>query len=290
MAWGGHFASGYDERKLAEVGLDLRCSWDSLYGFHLCFADFGTPRDEESEQDGKGKGNSQASGYDLGFVSSVLTPYPYHKGVVTHEKDALTVPSPELYEYCAGDVARAYWSWLAIEREAASEANMDQWYKLLDSELECARRAQRMSFRGVPIQDKLRKERLKGVKQERTEMEATARLCTDTPDFNLNSGKQVADALRRMGIKVRMNRATENPMLDGNEIEKLLAKYPDNPLLQIINRYRGLGTEITAYTNMAPAQDGRAHPSWKVHGTVGSRWSSSPNFQNITKALRDIIG
>lgn len=35
--------------------------------------------------------------------------------------------------------------------------------------------------------------------------------------------------------------------------------------------------------------DGRVHPSWKIHGTVSGRLSSSPNFQNFSKPIKRIF-
>lgn len=79
-------------------------------------------------------------------------------------------------------------------------------------------------------------------------------------------------------------------MLSGNEILKLARRYPNEEMLRLALEYRKAEKEIVGYAAVAPGYDGYAHPSWKIHGTVSGRWSSTPNFQNLRKEQREVIG
>lgn len=79
-------------------------------------------------------------------------------------------------------------------------------------------------------------------------------------------------------------------MLSGNEIKKLAQRYPNEVMLQLVLEYRKAEKEIVGYSQVEPRYDGYAHPSWKIHGTVSGRWSSAPNFQNLRKEQREVIG
>jgi DNA polymerase-1 len=57
-------------------------------------------------------------------------------------------------------------------------------------------------------------------------------------------------------------------------------------------RYRDAKKIVGTYIDsdgLRLAPDGRIHPSWKVHGTVTGRWSSSPNLQNWPAIMRTIV-
>ena len=288
LSWGGHFVSGYDEHKLASVGLNVHCQWDSLYSFHILHADLGSAVDEDAaEYLGKKRG-SAAGGYDLGFVTSVLTNMPYHKYML--EADALHMDPAALVEYCGRDVAACWWAQKAMDETASRTMPNGLFEAELQEEMELCRRAQKMSRRGVPINEGLRQLRLTHWESERTRIEAGARTLVGQTTFNLGSGPQLAAALESRGIRVRRNPETNNPMLDGNEVLKLLRKHPEEALLKLKQEYQRVETEIRAYGQIEPGWDGKAHISWKVHGTVGTRWSSTPNAQNLTREQREVIG
>src|SRR5262249_52943886 len=157
-------------------------------------------------------------------------------------------------------------------------------------EMELVRRSQKMTQRGVPINDGERRSRLANYTDELRRISEQCAVLTGQSGFNIGSSQQLADELARRGIQVRINRDTDNPILGGNEIAKLSKRYPNEPLLQLVMEYRRAGKEITAYEQIEPDSNGRAHPSWKIHGTVSGRWSSTPNFQNLTKRQREVIG
>jgi uracil-DNA glycosylase family 4 len=289
--WGGHFACGYDERKLAELGLALKCAWDTLYGFHLCFAEFGSSRDEQSTGEDSAK-FSQATGYDLGFVSSVLTDFPYHKGVVTGLRDALSVETADLRVYCVGDVARTWHSWQVIAREMGERFGaVGVGMRLLQRDMETARRAALMTLAGVPIRDSERQARLRSWQEALVAVLEKARGLVGDQSFNLSSPLQLARVLEaRWGIRIRWNAQTGKPKLDGRIVDRLVRENPDNPLLALVGDARRASKEIAAYENLKPDSRGLAHPSWRVHGTVGTRWSSTPNFQALSHEQRQVIG
>lgn len=294
LAWGGHFAVGYDERKLASIGLHVRCEWDTLYGFHLVFAELGSPRDETSQEiDQPGtKTQTQATGYDLGFVQSVLTNFPYHKGVVTHEIDAGDVSQTDLWDYCIKDVAATLYAWLELDSEIRRRWPKDHGklgFQLLVSDMDDCRMATSMSLQGVPIRESMRLEREWQWIEKQAKIKARA-VELEGGDFNIGSTHHLAKALAKYGIEVQWNPETKKPKLNGQIIEKLMRQYPSNPLLGLAREWRDSEKELTGYAALQPDEKNLAHPNWKVHGTVGPRWSSSPNFQNLTHKQREVIG
>jgi uracil-DNA glycosylase family 4 len=287
--WGGHFVSGFDEHKLEEYGLRLRCKWDSLYSFHILHADLGSSDDEESAEGGKKKSGSRVGGYDLGFVTSVLCAMPYHKGVVSAIIDALDVAWKDLVLYCAKDVQASLLAQLRMDKEGAAKMPNGLFESELAEEMQLARIAKQMTKDGIPIQVEEHAERTARWESEVISLTAEAKALVGSEAFNIGSNDQLAKELEKRGVHVRRNTETGNPMLDGNEIEKLLKKY-DNPLMALVQRYRRAIKELTGYGQISPSYDGKFHPSWKPHGTVGTRWSSSPNAQNITHEQREVMG
>jgi len=284
--WGGHNTSGYDERKMTEYGLPFRSSWDSLCGFHVLFAELGSTRDDTNED------ASQASGYDLGFVTSVLTPFSYHKGVVSGTRDAATVPNDELYPYCVLDVRASWWAMARMRREFTTRyGDGSKGEHLMLKDIERARRAAQMSLSGLPILAERRSAKLQELEGKALSLEVRAREITGDPGFNPHSKPQLAKKLQSMGVRLSSLTPTGRLKLDGKVMAKLGERYPDNPLVQVDQELRGLREkEIAVYEALKPRPDGSAPVSWKVHGTVGARWSSTPNAQNLTQLQKCAIG
>ena len=68
--------------------------------------------------------------------------------------------------------------------------------------------------------------------------------------------------------------------------------HSSHPFVQMLLRYRDAKKIVGTYIDsdgLRLAPDGRIHPSWKVHGTVTGRWSSSPNLQNWPAIMRTIV-
>jgi uracil-DNA glycosylase family 4 len=283
-----HHNSGFDEHKLREYGLELTCKWDSLYSFHILHADLGSSDDEESVEGGS-KAGSRVGGYDLGFVTSVLCNMPYHKGVVSATIDALDVDTPSLVRYCAKDVQASLLAQLRMDKEGAAQLPPGVFAQELAEEMALARVAREMTRYGIPIQVEEHAKRMAHWQTKAQELALQAQELLGDSGFNLGSNLQLAKELEKRGVRVKRNAETGNPMLDGNELEKLLRKY-DNPLMRLVQEYRKALKEITGYGQIAPQGDGRFHPSWKPHGTVGTRCSSTPNSQNITHEQREVMG
>lgn len=286
LAWGGHNVSGYDERKLGEYGFSLRTAWDSLCGFHVAFAELGSSRDDNNED------LTQASGYDLGFVTSVLTPFPYHKGVVSGTRDASTVSNDELYPYCVLDVRSSWFAYQAIKREfrARYAGGGIVGHALMRADMDRARRAAEMGRSGLPILEERRAGKLQELEAKAARLEAQTReICGG--DYNPHSKPQLAAKLQEMGVKLYALTPTGRAKLDAKVMDRLSERYPANPLLQVDKELRGLREkEIAVYKWMEPRQDGSVEISWKVHGTVGPRWSSTPNAQNLTSTQKNAVG
>lgn len=61
----------------------------------------------------------------------------------------------------------------------------------------------------------------------------------------------------------------------------------EHPFVGQLIEYKKWEYVLTNYVNGAALRfqaDGRLHPTWKVHGTGTTRWTSNPNFQNWSKA------
>lgn len=289
--WGGHFVCGYDENTLSKVGLFVRCKWDSLYSFHILHADLGSAKDEESEELQRGQrklGNSSASGYSLGFVASVLCDMPYHKDML--DRDAAELPLDQLIEYNGRDVAACWRAQVVMDAEGEREMGAQVFQCELHEEMALTRAATKMSRRGVPINETERQKRLKHWTETQASVAERCRVLAGGTEFNIGSGLQLSTYLESRGIAIRRNKDTNNPMLSGNEILKLARRYPNEEMLRLALEYRKAEKEIVGYAAVAPGYDGYAHPSWKIHGTVSGRWSSTPNFQNLRKEQREVIG
>jgi len=66
----------------------------------------------------------------------------------------------------------------------------------------------------------------------------------------------------------------------------LIRMADQHPFIGHLLRWRQYDYALGHYVRgkgLAPAEDGRIHPTWKVTGARTGRWSSSPNFQNWPK-------
>ena len=288
FAFGGHNTAGYDERKLRENGLVLISEWDTIPGFHLTFADFGSARDDDGEEDGRKF--TQSSGYGLGFVSSMLTCLPFHKGVVTHDIDALSVDTDDLFTYCVGDVARTFHIWQALEEEFGTEwADPKAGIAAMQLEMECMRRAGRMTERGIPIKNLERLEQIQAKLAALEILSKEIRAAVGDEVFNVNSAPQLAKALKVIGVQVKYNPKTNAPKLAADQLDLLKQRHPNCTLIDQVLAYRKLEGDIEALEKMTPDRDGRWRLRWKIHGAV-SRWSSTPNGQNLTEEQKGLVG
>jgi hypothetical protein len=147
-----------------------------------------------------------------------------------------------------------------------------------------------MSEWGLPVREDVRQVRIADLKMRLEEVEAKGR---ELGIANLRSTRQIVAAL---GDDVRLRRTPKgNPRLDGRALGRLLDRIDTLPpraalILRLVQDERNLRKELEMYESLEPRPDGRAPVQWKVHGTAGSRWSSTPNRQNLPREARAVIG
>jgi DNA polymerase I-like protein with 3'-5' exonuclease and polymerase domains len=111
--------------------------------------------------------------------------------------------------------------------------------------------------------------------------------------FNPDSPKQLGWALFSAGGPCNLtphvySEKTDQPSTSRDAVRP----HASHPFVQMLLRYRDARKIIGTYIDsdgLRLAADGRIHPSWKVHGTVTGRWSSSPNLQNWPAVMRSIV-
>lgn len=139
--------------------------------------------------------------------------------------------------------------------------------------------------------------------------------------MNLNSPSQLAKFLYvDLGLPVQYKRKRahgepQKPTVDSEALKKLVRKYPDNALLQLISQYKKLSKLCSSFLQVEPSPEGRVHTCYNItganmlHAKGGSvqddedsyssfgRWSSSAsiilpygpgNLQNIPKKARKL--
>lgn len=111
--------------------------------------------------------------------------------------------------------------------------------------------------------------------------------------FNPDSPKQLGWALFEQGgpcglRPTLLSEKTGEPSTSRDAVRP----HASHPFVQMLLRYRDARKIVGTYIDsdgLRLAADGRIHPSWKVHGTVTGRWSSSPNLQNWPAVMRGIV-
>ena len=79
-------------------------------------------------------------------------------------------------------------------------------------------------------------------------------------------------------------RKNDSHKKEEQEIRKLLS------FLSLYSKYAVNAKLASTFTGFPVMSDGRVHPSFKIHGTVTGRLSSSdPNGQNIPGEVQDIF-
>ena len=123
-------------------------------------------------------------------------------------------------------------------------------------------------------------------------LEATIREITEEPTLNVNSAKQLGEAIfGKMAIDKKPKRTkTKQYRTDEEYLQSLSDKHP---IIEYILEYRGIKKLLSTYIEALPAlvnkETGRIHTSFNQAVTATGRLSSSqPNLQNIP--IRDALG
>ena len=106
---------------------------------------------------------------------------------------------------------------------------------------------------------------------------------TETPDFNLNSPKQLGEVLfEKLGLPAQKKNKQGGYSTDAEVLESLI---PYHPAIEPLLRYRKLSKLQSTYVEglrKLRSRDGRVHTTFDQTATVTGRISSlEPNLQNI---------
>lgn len=236
--------------------------------------------------------------HDLGWIGhTYLDVEPWKLNHEGH-KTAFTQDVIELLIYNAKDALNTMKLKDPLYQEILNRGMNSQlvYYQMRFSEL-----AARMEQVGVPVN--LEKRRIKGeaLKNQMDKALYDMRQYLNWPDFNPNKAQaHVAAALfdkKYCGLApLKFTTKTFAPSTS----YKAIIDYIEHPFVRFLIDY--IETRVTYATQYKDGgdtnepgsfakslhADGRFHPKWNPTGQKGSRFSSSPNFQNIASKHRDI--
>ena len=150
----------------------------------------------------------------------------------------------------------------------------------------------RMEFAGVFVDRHILGESGAVLTVEAAQLEAGIRETTGVPDLNVNSAKQLGDALFE-GLKIDPKPKRTKTGQYRTDEEYLQSLSANHPVIEKILEYRGLKKLLSTYIEALPQlidpQTGRIHTSFNQAVTATGRLSSTnPNLQNIP--IRDAVG
>jgi uracil-DNA glycosylase family 4 len=220
----------------------------------------------------------------LSFLCSVLTDYPNYWA----EKDVQDDMSE--WTYNCWDTIVTLDAHQIMMDELKDEEGLLKFYEEHVHPLAIAlANAQR---KGVTIDLKIREKMLVTVGVDREKAQKRVREGAEMPELNLNSHPQLKDLLyNKLGYRPVTNRAGKIST-DSECLNKLMKRYPSDPLFADIQEYRSCG-KIMDFLNCKVGDDGRMHTSYNASGTKTGRisssrtiWGEGMNLMNIPKSLR----
>ncbi|RME01759.1 MAG: hypothetical protein D6812_07475 [Deltaproteobacteria bacterium] len=185
-----------------------------------------------------------------------------------------------------------------LERGMTAELT---WFQCALSQL-----AAEMCEAGIPVNLQRRAEIGKKIREEMQQLLEKMRAYLDWPDFNPNKPTHAAEALyNRLELPVtEYTEKTLSPAVSA----KALCDHLDHPFVSMYVRYKEAGPTWSTYYKDERVKKGTKdgafysairkvegqniswlHPKWNPHGQTGSRFSSSPNVQNIPPKHRVIF-
>lgn len=139
-----------------------------------------------------------------------------------------------------------------------------------------------MEFKGIGVSgEKLERYHQQSL-ADAAKAEEAAKRSLGKPDINLNSPKQLKDALHEIGVGV-----------ESTNVETLTGRVDDHPAIRQILDFREVNKQAQQAETLLNymADDGRIHCHLNPSGTVTGRFSSSePNLQNVKRGeLRESL-
>lgn len=150
----------------------------------------------------------------------------------------------------------------------------------------------RMEFTGVYVNPVILQESGSELNREARELEEAIRTQTGMPDLNVNSAKQLGEALFE-GLKIDPKPKKTKTGQYRTDEEYLQSLAENHQVIEKILEYRGLKKLLSTYIEALPKlihpETGRIHTSFNQAVTATGRLSSTnPNMQNIP--IRDDLG
>lgn len=150
----------------------------------------------------------------------------------------------------------------------------------------------RMEFNGIYVDPALLKESGIELTKDAQQLESEIREMVGMPELNVNSAKQLGDALFD-GLKIDPKPKKTKTGQYRTDEEYLQSLSENHPVIEKILEYRGLRKLLSTYIEALPQlinpATGRIHTSFNQAVTATGRLSSTnPNLQNIP--IRDEIG
>lgn len=217
----------------------------------------------------------------LDFISSVLTDHPNYW---THHE--VQVDQSE-WHYNAMDCIATLEASELIDKELSEENLADLYYSHVHPLTFDLLKAQE---RGVTW-DKDAADKMKiRLSKDLIETQEKLNLLLAT-DVNPNSPKQIKQILyEKLRFPVVYHHKTKKSTVDENALLKLEEKYPNEPALALIIKYRKISKLISTFIDVTLDADGRMRCSYNPSGTITGRiassktiWGTGMNLQNVPK-------
>ena len=206
----------------------------------------------------------------------------YTKGGAHYE----LIPLDKLVEYNGYDV---YWTYKLYEFFAPQILADEDAQRVLNLEMMAANFLLEVERVGIPVDTKYAISYANELDQEQDRQKRILKALTGL-DLNPNSPKQVKDYFHNKGYQI--DKADEITLTAIKaELEKT---HPLVPIIEAILNFRKAGKIRGTYALgwLGKTRNGRAHPTFNVHGTTTGRLSSTaPNAQNMPrdKEIRKLV-
>lgn len=215
----------------------------------------------------------------LDFISSVLTDHPNYWTL--HDP---SVDESE-WKYNCMDAIVTLESSIKVDKELEDEKLKDLYYNHVHPLAFCLLDAQR---KGVLFDseeaaklEKILGANLEGIKKGLSQFVGE--------DFNPNSPKQVGQLIyEKLKFPVVFHKDSKKPTTNEDALLRLAAKYPTEPMLEMIVQYRKIQKLLSTYVRPKIDEDNRIRCSYNPSGTITGRISSSKTIWGTGMDLHNI--
>lgn len=206
--------------------------------------------------------------YSFDFNHSTIQSLLYENGVKVRGRTLLDCDLKEIAKLCCQHAIGSYKIWLALKNKTPESYDLDM--RLLPTIID-------MEDRGIRVDAELAREKAVELESDVKQLREQCKLL----GFNPASPKQIGIALSEQGISLGFNRKSGMMKTD----EEALMTVPNCPIASLVLAFRKHSKVLSTYVKPLLSID-RVYPRYHIVST--GRFASSPNVQNIPKALRDM--